>query len=95
MEAIINRKRYDTKTATLLATTWYSDGSNRLSRGVGTALYKTPKGNYFFHHETQWVGSDDSIEPCSSEDAEAFFEGARNKEVDYEKAFPDVDVEDA
>ena len=95
MQQIINRKRYDTKTATLLASNYFSDGSNRLPGGHGTALYRTPKGAYFFHHETLWAGSHDTIEPCSEDEAIQFHETARNQETDYELAFPDVDVEDA
>jgi len=74
MNQIIGGKIYNTKTAVNLADNQFSDGSNRLSHGRATSLYKTKKGNFFAYHETCWQGEHDTIEPLTIEDAKALFE---------------------
>ena len=50
MEQIIDGKRYDTETATLVTSDYYWDGSNHDRHGRNTFLYKTSKGNFSLHH---------------------------------------------
>lgn len=95
MNAILNRLRYDTATATRLADDHFLDGSNRLSRGRGRSLYRTPKGRYFVYHETQWMSEHDWIEPLDPETAEALYEELWDKEVAFHEAFPELTVEEA
>ena len=94
MTQIIGRKKYDTDISERLASDEFSDGSNRLPHGRGTTLYRAPKGAYFFHHESQWQGESDHIEPCSLDAAIVFWEKSYNQES-FAVAFPDVEVEDA
>jgi hypothetical protein len=97
MSAIIDRKRYDCATATLLCGDDYWDGHNFERSGTNRFLYRTPRGRYFFVQLSQWEGSCDSIEPCSEGDAIQFFESCRENDhrVPYEEAFPKVQVEEA
>ncbi len=96
MTKIIERKKYSTDTATLIADNEFRDGANRLQGGRGSSLYRTPNGAYFFHHETQWIGEHDRIEPIDgTHDAEQFFASAYNQEMDFATAFPTVTVAEA
>lgn len=93
---IVNRKRYSTKTATLIAGDDYWDGHNFERHGRNTFLYRTPKGEYFTVTLTQWQGEQDSLTPISQDEAIALFEGRLTEhEVNYKEAFPGVIVEDA
>ena len=95
-EKIVNRKKYSTKTATLIAGDDYWDGHNWERSGRNTFLYKTPKGAYFTTSRTQWQGEQDTLEPVTLEEAEELYEEhLPEKRVEYEAAFPDVTVEDA
>lgn len=95
MTAIIDRKRYSTTTATLLAGDDYWDGHNYERSGRNTFLYRTPRGNYFAVYLSRWQGEADSIEPLSQDEAISLFEGMREQRVAFEEAFPDVKVEEA
>jgi hypothetical protein len=95
MTAIIDRKRYSTTTATLLAGDDYWDGRNYERSGRNTFLYRTPRGNYFAVYLSRWQGEADSIEPLSQDEAISLFEGMREQRVAFEEAFPDVKVEEA
>ena len=100
---IINRKRYSTATATLIAGNDYWDGHNFERSGRNTFLYCTPAGNYFLVHLTCWQGEHDTLEPISQDAAIAAYEGSdfseygslTNHRVDYDEAFPGVEVENA
>jgi hypothetical protein len=93
---IVDRKRYDTKTATLIASDAWWDGHNFERRGRNTWLYRTPKGAFFTVTQTQWEGERDNLEPVSQDEAVSLFEGALTEhEVAYHEAFPDLVVEDA
>ena len=93
---IVNKKRYSTKTATLIAGDNFWDGHNKERGGTNTFLYRTRKGAYFFVYLTQWVGAKDTLRPCTQEEAIAAYEGQlREHEVSYELAFPGVVVADA
>jgi len=96
MVRIIGRKRYSTKTATLIASDAYWDGSNWERHGRNTFLYKTPNGAYFTVNLTQWQGERDTLSPVGLGEAIELFEGALTEhEVKYAEAFPEVTVEDA
>lgn len=93
---IIDRKRYSTKTATLVASDAFWDGHNHERRGRNTFLYKTPNGVFFTVNLTCWQGEQDTLTPISEGEAIELFEGPLSShEVDYETAFPDVQVVDA
>ena len=95
MTEVIGRKRYDTKTATLIAGDDHWDGHNFERRGRQTFVYKTPKGGYFATHLTCWEGEQDRIEPLTLDEAVELFEGMSEQRVSFEEAFPGVKVEEA
>lgn len=93
---IIGRKRYSTHTATLIADDRYWDGHNLERGGRNTYLYRTPKGAFFVVNQTMWVHEQNSLVPVSLERAIELWEGPlKNRHVDFDEAFPDIDVEDA
>lgn len=93
---IIDRKRYDVETATLIAHDVYWDGHNMERSGRNTFLYRTPNGHYFTVMLTMWQGEKDTLTPVSQDEAITLYEGRLSEhEVDYEEAFPGVDVEEA
>jgi len=87
MKQIINRKVYDTKTATLIASDRYWDGSNFERSGRNTYLYKTAKGNFFSYHTTQWQGERDSIEALTVDEAKDLYEKLPEHDLNFEAAF--------
>lgn len=96
MTRIIDRRRYSTATATLLAGDDYWDGHNFERRGRNTFLYRTPNGAYFVVNLSQWQGESNDIEPIDQETAIEFYEGhLREHYVSYEDAFPGVKIIDA
>ena len=93
---IVERKRYSTKTATLIASDAYWDGHNFERHGRNTFLYKTPRGAFFVVSLTQWQGEFDSLTPIDEDEAIGLYETTLSEhEVEYQAAFPDVVVEDA
>jgi hypothetical protein len=94
---IIDKKRYSTKTATLLCGDDYWDGHNFERSGRNSFLYKTPKGAYFMVHLTCWQGENDSLDAVSLDQAIEFFESCHENDqrVSYEEAFPGVKVKEA
>lgn len=96
MTRIVDKKRYSTKTATLIASNCYWDGHNWERQGRNTFLYRTPNGSYFQVDLTCWQGEQDTLTPISQEEAiEAYEEYLPEHEVSYEEAFPGVKVVDA
>lgn len=96
MNAIIDRKMYNTETATKLADDHYWDGSNFERRGRNQYLYRSPKGAYFTVTTTQWQGERDTLTPISLDDAIELYEGALSEHhVPYAEAFPGVEVQGA
>jgi len=81
---VINGKKYNTQTATLIA--------SRLSTGRGSHLFRTDKGAYFVAHSTIWQDERDGIEVLSEAEAAELYE-TYEEEVSYEQAFPSVIVE--
>lgn len=92
---VIGGKRYNTKTATLIADDLYWDGNNMERGGTNTWLFRTDKGNYFTRTQSQWQGSVDGINPLDSEEALDTWERLPEKYVDFETAFPHIVIEDA
>jgi len=96
MTRIVNRKRYSTETAVLIASDEIWDGSNWERNGRNTFLYRTPGGEYFTVHLTQWQGERDTLEPITQGEAIYLFENALPEHlVTYSEAFPAVAVVDA
>jgi hypothetical protein len=95
MNRIVERKRYNTKTATLLASDEYWDGSNWDRCGRNMYLYRTPRGAYFTVTTTRWQGERDSLDPVSLEEAVEIYERLPKHGVGHEEAFPEITVEDA
>lgn len=95
MLAVIDRKRYSTKTAELLAGNDWWDGHNFERSGRQTFLYRTPKGAYFATHLTCWQGERDSIEPLTADAAAALWESLTEHRLEFEEAFPGLTIEEA
>jgi hypothetical protein len=96
MIRIVNRKRYNTETARLIASNAYWDGHNFERHGRNAFLYRTPNGAYFSVNLTMWQGEQDLLSPLTQEEALELYEGPLTEhEVDHAEAFPDVVVEDA
>lgn len=93
---IVNRKRYSTANATLIASDAYWDGHNFERRGRNRFLYRTPKGEYFTVTLTQWQGEQDTLTPVTQDEAITLYENDLSEhEIGYSDAFPGVNVEDA
>ena len=92
---IVNKKRYSTKTAILLAGDDHWDGHNYERRGTNTFLYKTKKGAYFWVGLTQWQGDRDELVPVDVDQAYQIYERMQEKRVPVHEAFPDIVIEDA
>ena len=93
---IIDRKRYSTETATLVAHDAYFDGQNIERHGRNTFLYKTQRGAFFTVTLTQWQGERDSLTPITEDEAIRLYETTLSvHEIAYTEAFPGVRVEDA
>ena len=95
MRAVIGGKRYDTRTATLLASDSHWDGSNYERHGRNTFLFRAPRGSYFVQHRTLWDGEQDGLEPMTPAEAVDLFESLPEKYSSFGAAFPSVAVEDA
>ena len=96
MTRTVDRKKYSTETATLIADDEYWDGHNMERRGRNCFLYRTPNGAYFTVNMTQWQGERDTLTPVTQEEAISLFEGTLTEHrVKYAEAFPGVEVKDA
>lgn len=89
-----NRVRYNTATATLLADNAYWDGHNWERGGTNTFLYRSPRGRYFAFRRTLWEGKHDYIQPLSEDEAIELYEELREKHVDFQDAFPGVEIKE-
>jgi hypothetical protein len=93
---IINRKRYSTQTATLVAHDAYFNGHNWERDGRNSFLYKTEKGAFFLVTQTTFTYELDTLEPIPQGTAILLYEGRLSvHEISYEEAFPDVNIEEA
>ena len=95
MIKIINRTRYDTSKAALLAGNDHWDGHNFERGGTNTFLYRTTRGSYFALHLTQWQGRRNHIEPLTQNEAIEMYESMSEQRVEYAEAFPGVKIEEA
>ena len=93
MQAVIDGKRYDTETATLLAGNDFWDGSNFERGGRNLFLYRTPKGRFFTLGLSQWQGERDIITPVDRDEAKQIFEDLDEKRVTWEEAFNETPEE--
>lgn len=93
MEKIINGKAYNTETAVCIADNEFADGTNRVSNGRCSSLYKTKKGNFFIHYETHWQGEHSSITALSVSEAKEAYENHTNTPVKWEEAFGETPEE--
>lgn len=94
-ERVIDRKRYNVETATLLAGDDHWDGHNFERSGRNTFLYRTPKGAYFTVALSLWQGERDGLIPLSVDDAISTYEAMTEHRVEYAEAFPGVEVAEA
>ena len=95
MTRIVDKVRYSTATATLLASDCYWDGHNFERRGTNRFLYRTPRGRFFTVLLTQWQGERDTLEPVSLDEAIEEYENHLTEHyVEYRVAFPDVVIEE-
>lgn len=92
---VLDGKRYDTEAAEIIADDCYWDGSNFERRGRNTFLYKTPNNGYFAVHQTMWQGEIDRLEPLTVDEAQALWETLPEQNVDFEEAFPGIEVVNA
>lgn len=95
LTAIIDGKRYNTETATVIASNEYWDGSNYERHGSNTHLYRSPRGRYFIGHSTRWEGSRSRIEAITEAAALKLYEELPEHEVEFEEAFPGRVAEEA
>lgn len=98
MNQIVEGKRYNTETATLVCGDDYHDGHNWERHGTNTFLFRTPNGRYFFQRLTQWQGQSDHLSPCDVGEAMDFYEACQTNGVcrmEFEEAFPKITVEEA
>ena len=95
MQRVIDGKRYNTETATLIADNVYWDGHNFERNGTNAWLYRTPKGAFFMVYGTLWQGERDHLEPVSLDEAVSAYECDPNSpyvnlpehHLEYEEAF--------
>jgi len=92
---IVNRKRYSTRTATLLAGNDYWDGHNFERHGRNSFLFRSPRGAYFVLHQTTWQGEHTGIRPLTTDEAADLWERLPERRVDFEDAFLGMTLEDA
>ena len=94
MREVIDGIRYDTEKAEIIADDCYWDGHNYERNGRNTFLYKTKNGRYFVVKQTLWQGEIDRLEPLTIEEAIALYEQLPEKSMEFEEAFPGVEVEE-
>lgn len=94
---VVNGKRYTTGTATVIAGNDWWDGHNWERSGSNLFLLRTPKGRYFTQLRSRWQGADDGhLEPVDLDEAiNLYTHELREHRVDFEDAFPDVEIEEA
>ena len=96
LSQILDRKRYDTETATLLSGNDWWDGHNWERSGRNTFLYRSPRGAYFAAHLSCIEGEADRIEPLTEGDAITMFEAhavyGKNR-MSFDKAFPGIEID--
>lgn len=97
--ALVGRKYYDTRNATLLSGDDWNDGVTISRGGRNTFLYRTRNGAFFLVRQS-WHRDElpVAIEPVDLDSAIGVFEEhmARDENrVSFEEAFPGVEIEEA
>jgi len=95
MVQIINGVRYDTDKAQVIAHDRYWDGRNMEKCGRNTYLFRGRNGGYFSQHLTRWDGERDHLEALTRAEAIELYEQLQEHEVEFEAAFPGVEVKEA
>jgi len=96
MSAVIDGLRYDTEKSQLIASDAYWDGSNWERRGRNKFLFLTENGRYFVQVLTRWQGERDHLEALTQDAAITLWENdLPEHEVEFEKAFPGVEIKEA
>jgi len=88
MVKVINGKRYDTDTASLVAHDRYWDGHNFERGGRNHYLYVTRKGNFFLYCTSLWQGElPEDITPITADEAKEWYGQLPIVEMEYSEAF--------
>jgi len=87
MRRVVGGKVYDTKTADLVASDRFFDGSGFERDGRNTFLYRTQKGHFFLFKMTQWQDERDELLPLSIERAKKHYKQLQEQNVEYKDAF--------
>ena len=96
MSRVVDGVRYDTEKAMLIADDVYWAGHNFERHGRNMWLYRTQRGRYFVVTGTLWQGERHTLEPVTQTEAMRLYEGPLCEHaVEYEEAFPDVEIEEA
>jgi hypothetical protein len=90
MKKIIDGKRYNTETATLIADDVYWDGNNFERSGRNSWLYRTPRGAFFLVTGSQWQGESDSLIALSTDEAKIHYEHLHEHHLEWEDAFGEI-----
>lgn len=95
MTRIIQGKRYETQSASLIAHDAFHDGHNWERSGRNTFLFRTRRANFFAQYQTKRPGEDDRLEALDVDAALTLFDSLPVKEVELETAFPGIQIVDA
>ena len=74
MSKIISVKRYNPKTATVIASDEYWNGNNNDRNGRNTYLLRTPNGRYFMAMLSMWEYERSRLEILSEDEAIGLYE---------------------
>jgi hypothetical protein len=58
-------------------------------------LFRTQKGNYFAQFQSTWPGERDRLLPLSPDEAMRLYGELPEKKLNFEEAFPGVEIEEA
>jgi len=95
MSKIFGLWRYDTDKSELIASDAYHDGNNWERGGTNTFLFRTPTGRYLMQYLTTRPDETDFIQPLYLDDALTLWFELDKKYVEFEVAFPKVEIKDA
>lgn len=88
VEAVIDRLKYSTEGAELLASDAFYDGRNWERQGRNTFLYRTKKNRFFVVKQTTILGEWDKLEALDDAAAMTLFYELPVKAVPFEQVFP-------
>ena len=95
MSKVVDGKRYNTETATVIASDDYFDGYNYERNGRNCFLMRTLHGHYFKVKMSKWQGELNNLVPLYEDEAIKLYEDLPVHTCEYETAFPDQKVEEA